>query len=294
MPTTRTSFPPEVRDRAVRMVLDNEGEYTSQWAAMGSIAARFGITAETLRKWVRRAEASARQRPGTAIAGTARHERGATTRGLRTRDRLLDATERLWSERGVSSVSLREIRLAAGQRNNSALQFHFGDRDGLLLALTQRHLPRIEAVREQVYAQLVGESRHADFASLVEVMIRPDAEYLQWGPSERAWTKIVAELATRPDIRLGDMLEDASFIALHVGTTLYEHLNRRIGSDLAVERLVSVLSACSHLCADRARLQDRPPDDGPRLARPVLSFETWLANLLDMAVGALLAPARRR
>jgi len=46
----------EMRERAVRLVLEHQGEYPSQWAAIGSIATKCGMTPETLRKWVRRAE----------------------------------------------------------------------------------------------------------------------------------------------------------------------------------------------------------------------------------------------
>ncbi len=49
-------YSPEFRERAVRMLLDQQGEYESQWAAMNSIGAKVGCTAETLRKWVRKAE----------------------------------------------------------------------------------------------------------------------------------------------------------------------------------------------------------------------------------------------
>ena len=52
----RVRYSPEFRERAVRMLLDQQGEYESQWAAMNSIAAKVGCTAETLRKWVRQAE----------------------------------------------------------------------------------------------------------------------------------------------------------------------------------------------------------------------------------------------
>ena len=61
---TSNRFSPEVRQRAVRMVLDHGGDHASQWAAIGSIAGKIGCTAETLRKWVRQAERDRGQRPG--------------------------------------------------------------------------------------------------------------------------------------------------------------------------------------------------------------------------------------
>jgi transposase len=51
-----TRYSPEVRERAVRLVFEHQGEHTSQWAAIASIASKIGCTPETLRKWVRRAE----------------------------------------------------------------------------------------------------------------------------------------------------------------------------------------------------------------------------------------------
>ena len=62
---TSNRFSPEVRQRAVRMVLDHGGDHASQWSAIGSIAAKIGCTSETLRKWVRQAERDGGQRPGT-------------------------------------------------------------------------------------------------------------------------------------------------------------------------------------------------------------------------------------
>ena len=61
---TSNRFSPEVRQRAVRMVLEHGGDHASQWAAIGSVAAKIGCTAETLRQWGRQAERDGGQRPG--------------------------------------------------------------------------------------------------------------------------------------------------------------------------------------------------------------------------------------
>ena len=63
---TSNRFSPEVRQRAMRMALEHGGDHGSQWATIGSIAAKIGCTAETLQKWVREAERDAGQRSGAA------------------------------------------------------------------------------------------------------------------------------------------------------------------------------------------------------------------------------------
>ena len=62
--STSKRYSPEVRERAVRLVFEQQGEHESQWAAIGSIAAKIGCTAETLRGWVRQAERDQGTRPG--------------------------------------------------------------------------------------------------------------------------------------------------------------------------------------------------------------------------------------
>ena len=57
-------YSPEVRERAVRMVREHEGEHGSQWGAIRSMAEKLGCTAETLRRWVRQAERDTGDRPG--------------------------------------------------------------------------------------------------------------------------------------------------------------------------------------------------------------------------------------
>lgn len=60
----QSRYSPEVRERAVRMVLEHQGEHESQWSAIGSIAAKLGCTRESLRRWVRQVERDSGRRPG--------------------------------------------------------------------------------------------------------------------------------------------------------------------------------------------------------------------------------------
>ncbi len=62
--TRRTRYPQELRERAVRLLLDHRREYESEWQAIRSIAEKVGVHKETLRLWVRRAQVDAGQRPG--------------------------------------------------------------------------------------------------------------------------------------------------------------------------------------------------------------------------------------
>ncbi|MCA3121403.1 MAG: transposase [Rhodocyclaceae bacterium] len=63
-----TKFSPEVQERAVRLVLEHQGEHESQWAAIRSVASKTGCTPESLRRWVRRAGVDQGKRPGVTGA----------------------------------------------------------------------------------------------------------------------------------------------------------------------------------------------------------------------------------
>src|SRR3712207_6041532 len=79
--TRATRYPPELRERAIRLVREHRGEHPSEWAAVQSVAGKLGMTAETLGKWLRRDEVD-------------RHERPAVTSSERERIRELEGENR--------------------------------------------------------------------------------------------------------------------------------------------------------------------------------------------------------
>jgi transposase len=85
-------FAPEVRERAVRLVFEHRDEYESEWAAITSIAQKSGMTAETLRKWVRQAEIDEGKRPGISSGESERMRRlERENRELRRANEILKA-----------------------------------------------------------------------------------------------------------------------------------------------------------------------------------------------------------
>jgi transposase len=88
----RGRYPAEVRERAVRLVFEHQGEHETQWAAITSIAGKFGMSAETLRKWVRRAEVDGGQRAGvTSVEAQRIKELERENRELRRANEILKA-----------------------------------------------------------------------------------------------------------------------------------------------------------------------------------------------------------
>jgi AcrR family transcriptional regulator len=91
----------------------------------------------------------------------------------RTRDELIDAGERLYALRGIEGANLLAIAREAGQANKSAVQYHFGDRNGLIDAILARRVAWLEERRAERLAALADT---ADVRALLEAMMAPLAE----------------------------------------------------------------------------------------------------------------------
>lgn len=88
--TKSKKFSPEVQERAVRLVLDQQGEHETQWAAIRSISAKIGCTPESLRRWVRQAERDRGERAGATTSEQERIKQlERENRELRTANEIL-------------------------------------------------------------------------------------------------------------------------------------------------------------------------------------------------------------
>jgi transposase len=87
-----TRYPPELRERAMRLVREHRDEHPSEWAAIQSVAGKLGMSSETLRKWLRQGAVDHGQRPGTTSAERGRiRELEREVRELRRANEILKA-----------------------------------------------------------------------------------------------------------------------------------------------------------------------------------------------------------
>ena len=205
---------------------------------------------------------------------------------MRTREHILDVAERLFAEHGIDGPSLNEINTQAGQRNKTSLQYHFGGRGGLVEAILARHREWFRTRGETLAADLVQTGRLDDVRSLVELQIRPLAEYVALGRSQRYYVRIWAEVLASPDTRLEEIKDRIDQpVQTDTARRLIAIMARAMPRELAVERLTGMLQSAVHAFADRAVLEDAV---NPR--RTLVPLPIVTANLVDMISAALTAP----
>ena len=109
----------------------------------------------------------------------------------------MSAAEKLFAARGVDRVSLREINRASGARNAVALQYHFGDRDGIVRAVVRKHYRQVDRQRHQMLDAYEAES-HDDVRKLSAALVLPAAAKLADIDGGPEYLRIAAELLNRP------------------------------------------------------------------------------------------------
>lgn len=193
-----------------------------------------------------------------------------------TRERLLRAAERLFAERGVHGATSREIVAAAGQRNVSALTYHFGSRAGVLWAILRRHNEPVDAVRASLLVDPVDGMATRD---LVAALLVAYADRLRTAEG-RDYLRIVAQLT-----ELFAAWREGPLSPPQLRRILSE-LERRVPGPPAAQRdrVVNMVLLITAAFGERARLVEGG-------GRPELEQEAFLSSLAEMLAAGLEAPA---
>lgn len=209
------------------------------------------------------------------MATRPRSTESATSAG--TREVLLDVGERMFAERGVHGVSLREIGIAAEQRNNGVTQYHFGDKAGLIRAIFERRATIVNERRLELLAARERAGR-SDLHSLITAYVLPLVEQVAAGTSYVPFlSRLQAE--HQRDAFLEDIDTSVNTAYLRIRNDLRRHHLSHLSTErFAIRWRISVNLAIDALAdyQDLARAT-RPP-----------SIETFRAELIQ-AITAVLA-----
>ena len=196
-------------------------------------------------------------------------------KGERTREQLMDAAAALFAERGIDGVTMAELHEETGQRNKSAVQYHFGSRDGLLRAIVQRHLGRADQRRAEMLAAVDPN----DIGELVRAFVEPTLTNLH-DEHGRKYLRIVPYVADR--YGLADRLASVGGLLADTIDLMGDAMGE-MDENVRVIRLGAALDLLIDSLAHRARRIDK-------------NVPLWLdeamftENLIAMIEGLLSAP----
>lgn len=201
------------------------------------------------------------------------------------RDALIDAAERLFAERGLHSVPLRDIAIAAGQRNSSVIQYYFGGRDGIVVEVFRRRIGEADRGRARFIAAIDRDGRGDDLSALVEALVLPIAALVRDGGPQGSYARFVEQSAELIDFRPGDFM-DVSTALRDLRARMAANLTHLSGPVVS-ERVDLVQGGIFSAFANFERRRSR----SSRLDVEGLDRTSW--HLIDMSVGALRAPCSR-
>jgi AcrR family transcriptional regulator len=193
-----------------------------------------------------------------------------------TKEQIVRAAELLFAAHGLDGVSLRQIGAAAGNGNNSAVQYHFGSKDQLVQAIFEARLPHLDERRRLLIAQ----RRPHDLRAWVECYVLP---ILEQGEQEGShYLGFVAMLQQSAHREVFDRIPEDFRAATRLFRDQVGGLLTHIVEPLRTHRIGQAMTFSVHAAADRERARDNGHD--------VLPFAVHVTDVLDGLVGFLEAP----
>lgn len=198
-------------------------------------------------------------------------------RNVGTKAALVRAAERLFAEKGLGGVSVRDITRAAGARNESALHYHFGGMESLIREVFANRYRAIEQSRLLRLAKIDGSKHGVDLVVLMEAAVGPLFEACQ-EEDGRLYSRFCVQLATDPRFNLVELVRE---VAMESVIALGQRLRTcllHLPEDVLAVRLRRLFTLSLVLTADYAREIDA--GTAPPLATAIGEAAASLAGFL--------------
>lgn len=201
-----------------------------------------------------------------------------------TRTRLMEAAERLFGERGLHAVTLKEINTAAGQRNESALHYHFGSKQRLVEAILDARVGAIDKRRAERIEALLEAGDADDLHAVLRATFEPLTSLLDTEEGVR-FVRFAAQVLNDPDFDLPTVALRSGFEGISRANTLIIAALGDLPPEIAVQRQRLMIE----MALTSLAIWTRRPDATTNAAARAF----FVASLFDAIAGALTAPVSK-
>jgi AcrR family transcriptional regulator len=213
-----------------------------------------------------------------------------TAKSTATRTTLVRAAERLFAEKGIEAVSLNEVSRAAHQRHSNACQYHFDNKEGLIQAIIDKHVPGIAARRNAMFDRMESDGA-SSLEDVIGAFVRPVAAKLRDPDGGKDFIRFNAQMIV-PNMLAPRHLGPFLFTVPEMGR-LAEKLGlamepQALPPAVISQRLMMAAIMLFQGLADYSRIEDVSPEWGDE------ALEIFIGEIETMMLAALTAPFRRK
>ena len=197
---------------------------------------------------------------------------------------MLDVAERLFAQKGIDGVSIREIVRESGQSNLSAAHYHFGSREALLAALLMRRLRTINELRNNRLDALEVAGLAGDVHAIVKATLLPLAEVVKatdWGPN---YVRVVAQVILNSQSHVLSLVDPDAVSGLVRSNKMLRKVLRHLPPQVFRDRIWIVNNESAYSLARWVYA------NGPVCAANRRRFDALLLNSVDFLAAGLLSP----
>lgn len=201
-----------------------------------------------------------------------------------TRAQLIAAAEKLFAESGIDAVSLRQINLAAGQKNSSAAHYHFGSKQALIAAIFETRMRDVNSRREKAIDQIIADGLEDNVRTLIEAFVYPIIEEMDNTAGGSHYIRFMALAIGHPQLDLNELWRQKYGSGLNRLVKMLQAALPDIPLAIVGQRFGLAFEQLIHSLADREKTRHSSQHSIE------VDASLFVSNLVDCIAGAMAAP----